>query len=89
MRGYEQYVKDIKEGRIPACRYVKQVVERFEEFKRRPDVYFDAECVDAFIDFCHQLKHWAGKSAGKNFDLLPWQQFYFAVNIYPTWKKTR
>lgn len=86
MRGYEQYVKDIKEGRIPACRYVKQVVERFEEFKRRPDVYFDAECVDAFIDFCHQLKHWAGKSAGKNFDLLPWQQFYFAVILGLKWK---
>ena len=88
MRGYEQYVKDVLDGRVLVCKYVRQVVERFEEFKNRDDVYFDDECVDAFISFVHQLKHWAGKSAGQNFDLLPWQQFYFAVILGLKWKSS-
>lgn len=79
MKGYEQYIQDIRGGKIPACKYVKQVVDRFVEFRERDDIYFDAEYVDNFIEFVHQMKHWAGKSAGKNFDLLNWQQFLFAV----------
>ena len=33
MKGYEQYVKDVLEGRILVCKYVRQVVERFEEIE--------------------------------------------------------
>ena len=79
MKGYEQYIQDIRSGKIPACKYVKQVVDRFVEFRNREDIWFDEEYVDNFIEFVHQMKHWAGKSANKHFDLLPWQQFLFAV----------
>lgn len=88
MKGYEKYIQDIQEGRIVACKYVKQVVDRFVEFRNREDMYFDAECVDTFISFVHQLKHWVGPAANKNFDLLPWQQFYFAVILGLKWKAT-
>lgn len=88
MKGYEQYIADIKSGKIVACKYVKQVVERFEEFRHREDIYFDSECVDSFIEFVHQLKHWVGPAANKHFDLLPWQQFYFAVILGLKWKSS-
>lgn len=88
MKEYENYVKDVLEGRIIVCKYVRQVVERFEEFRKRDDVYFDSECVDTFISFVHQLKHWVGPAAQKNFDLLPWQQFLFAVVLGLKWKSS-
>ena len=87
MKEYEKYIEDIQSGKILACKYVKQVVDRFVEFRNRDDMYFDSECVDTFISFVHQLKHWVGPAAGKNFDLLPWQQFYFAVILGLKWKK--
>ena len=88
MKGYEKYIQDIQEGRILACKYVKQVVDRFVEFRNRDDMYFDEECVDTFISFVHQLKHWVGPAANKNFDLLPWQQFFFAVILGLKWKSS-
>ena len=32
------------------------------------------------------MKHWVGKSAGQHFELLPWQQFFFAVLMGLKWK---
>ena len=86
MKGYEQYIKDVLEGRITTCLYIRQLVERFERFRNRPDVYFDAACVDEGIDFLYQMKHWVGKSAGQHFEMLPWQQFFFAVLMGLKWK---
>ena len=89
MRGYEKYIRDVLSGKIVTCKYVKQAVERFEAFLAREDIYFDRECVDAFIDFVGQMKHWVGPAAGKNFELLPWQQFFFACILGLKWKETR
>lgn len=88
MKGYDQYIQDVKSGKVKTCQYVKQVVDRFCEFREREDIYFDADCVDEFINFVAQMKHWAGKSSGKCFELLNWQQFYFAVIIGLKWKET-
>lgn len=89
MRGYEKYVRDVKEGRIVTCKYVRQAVERFEALRNRDDIYFDRECVDAFIDFVGQMKHWVGPAAGKHFELLGWQQFFFAVILGLKWKDSK
>ena len=88
MRGYEKYVRDVLSGKITCCKYVRQAVERFEEFRARDDIYFDRECVDGFIDFVAQLKHWVGPAAGKNFKLLPWQEWMFACILGLKWKDT-
>lgn len=88
MKGYEKYIKDIQSGKILACTYVKQIVERFEAFRNRDDVYFDSKCVDACIDFVRQMKHWVGPAAGKSFELLDWQQFMIACLLGLKWKKT-
>ena len=88
MKAYEQYVNDVLSGKIITCKYVKQAVERFEEFRSREDMYFDHEIVDTFISFVNQMKHWVGPAAGKNFNLLPWQQFFFACVLGLKWKAT-
>lgn len=86
MRGYEQYIRDVQNGTIKTNLYIQQVVERFVQFRSRPDIYFDHKLVDDAIDFLYQMKHSVGKSAGQNFELLPWQQFFFAVLMGLKWK---
>lgn len=88
MKGYERYIQDIRGGKIPACKYVKQVVDRFVEFRERDDIYFDAECVDTFIEFVGQMTHWVGPAANTKFNLLDWQQFFFAVILGLKWKES-
>ena len=88
MKGYEKYIRDIQSGKILACTYVKQIVERFETFRNRDDIYFDSKCVDASIELVRQMKHWVGPAAGKSFELLDWQQFMIACLLGLKWKKT-
>ena len=82
MTGYEQYISDVKSGKQIACRFIKQAVDRFEEFRNREDIYFDSKCVDECIEFISQLKHFLGKTAGKPFILEPWQEFIIANLIF-------
>lgn len=86
MRGYEKYIEDVLNGKIKTSLYIKQVVQRFVDFRNRPDIYFDADCVNEGIDFLYQMKHSVGKSAGQHFELLPWQQFFFAVLMGLKWR---
>lgn len=87
MKGYEQYIKDVLSGKITTCLYIRQAVERFERFRNRPDIWFDADAVDDCITFIRQMKHYLGKSAGKHFILEPWQEFFFANIVGLKWKK--
>lgn len=88
MRGYERYIRDVKSGKTIACTYIKQAIERFEAMRARQDIYFDDECVDLAIDFISQIKHFLGKSAGRNFILEPWQEFVIACLIGIKWAET-
>ena len=56
MTGYEQYISDVKSGKQIACRFIKQAVDRFEEFRNREDIYFDNKCVDEAISFIKIIK---------------------------------
>lgn len=81
MRPWDQYVEDVKSGKIPTCLLIKQAVERFERFKERDDIYFDEECVVQCYEFFKTMKHFLGKSAGKPFILENWQAFILA-NVF-------
>lgn len=88
MMGYEKYIEGVKSGKIVACEYIKLAVQRFEEFRDRPDIFFDEECVDEAISFISNIKHFLGKSAGKNFILEPWQEFIVASLLGLKWADT-
>lgn len=88
MTGYDRYCENVRSGKVVASTYIKQAVERFEAFRKRPDIWFDAEAVEKCITFIAAMKHFKGKSAGHNFVLSDWQQFVVANIIGLKWKST-
>lgn len=89
MKAWEKYIRDVKSGKIPVGIYIKQAVDRFERFRRRPDMYFDEEAVDECISFFSTMKHFLGKTAGKPFILEPWQAFIIAHTFGIKWKSNK
>ena len=83
---YIQYVEDILNRRIASCEAVFLACKQFKERFKRDDIYFDYEDVDKRIKFVSKMKHWTGVHNGKNFILLPWQQFAFAGIFGWKWK---
>lgn len=78
MKGLEEYYKyidDVRTGKVRACTYIKQQVERLEKMKERDDIFFDEKAVVECFQFIRTIKHFAGKAAGKSFELLPWQKW--------------
>ena len=88
MKGYEQYIDDVINNRIVVCQNIRLAVERFLSMKERDDIFFDANVVDEAIDFIGQMKHFLGKSAGRNFHLENWQQFILCNLLGLKWKST-
>ena len=75
----EQYAVDVRDGRIPVCRYVRLAVERY--FRDRANAvekgwYFDERVAARPIDFIRNLPHIKGEWAGRSIELEPWQQFF-------------
>lgn len=75
LKEYYGYIEDVRSGRVRASIYIKQMVERLERMKRRPDIVFDEAAVEDCFEFIRHIKHFAGKAAGKNFELMPWQKW--------------
>ena len=71
---WKEYVEGVGNGSIVAGRLIKLAVKRFNSFMDREDMYFDEDEVDRAVDFISIIKHFLGKSAGKNFILEPWQE---------------
>lgn len=85
---YIKYNEDILTGRINSCKNIKLACERFKKWFERDDIYLDYEEVDKRIRFVSKIKHFKGKTAGKNFILLPYQQWIFANIFGWKWKET-
>lgn len=75
---YIQYCEDILNKKIASCEAIFLACKQFKDRFSRDDIYFDYEDVDRRIKFVGKMKHWTGVHNGKNFILLPWQQFAFA-----------
>lgn len=71
---YNQYPRDILDGKIPAGKYIKQACQRYLDWFDRDDIYFDYDDVDMKIRFMQKLK----LREGPNFILLPYQAWLVA-----------
>jgi phage terminase large subunit-like protein len=82
----EQYIDDIKSGKIAACKWTKLAVERHAADLRRAGTegfpyQFDANYAKRCIDFVQQLEHTKGDYANRalhedtRIRLEPWEQF--------------
>lgn len=83
---YNQYVDDVLLGRIKASKNIILACKRYKAWFKRSDIYMDYDEVDKRIKLVAKMKHWKGKSNGKPFILLPYQQWIFA-NLFG-WKYT-
>jgi phage terminase large subunit-like protein len=74
----EQYARDVLEGKIVACKWVKLACERYFhdlEHGHERGLYFDRAAAERKIKFTSLLKHSKGQWAGEFFKPEPWQQF--------------
>lgn len=83
---YLQYIDDVLSGKIPACKKVKQAVQRHVNDIKKSEAgtfpyYFDHKKAQMAIVFFCQLVHTKGKLAGQKLHPEPWQQFIIA-NLY-------
>ena len=85
---WKEYVEGVGNGSIVAGRLIRLAVKRFNSFMDREDMYFDEDEVDRAVDFISIIKHFLGKSAGKNFILEPWQEWFIAFILGFKWKDT-
>ena len=83
---YNQYAKDIVDGKIIACKWIKLACQRYIDWFSRSDIVFDYEDTDRKIRFMQKMKHSKGEFAGKNFELCPYQAWIVANIIGWKWK---
>jgi len=72
MKPYYRYVEDVESEKIAVGGNIKLAVARFQNDLKRDDLEFREDVVDCAIDFISTLKHFTGKSSGKNFVLEDW-----------------
>lgn len=78
MTVWNDYASAIKSGEIPACKRVKQAVERYFSDLNDLRYEFDTATVERFIAFSRLCPHVKGPLRGQPIALEPWQQFAFA-----------
>lgn len=81
---YDEYADEILNGTIKSNEAIFLACKRYKDWFKREDIYFDKEDVERKIRVVSRLKHFTGHHNGKNFILLPWQQWCVA-NIFG-WK---
>ena len=82
-----QYAADVRSGKVVACKYVKQAVERWYsdlETGHERGLYFDENAAARVFRFFSYCRHYQGKLAGQPIILEGWQCFSEA-NIFG-WK---
>lgn len=88
MKKYYKYIEDVASGNVVVGENIKLAVKRFQNDLLRDDLEFREDVVDDAIDFIATLKHFTGKSSGKNFILEDWQAFVVANIVGWYWKGT-
>ncbi len=80
-----RYARDVVEGRVLACSYVRLACKRHLADLERTDIWYDPAAGRKFANFCRKyLRHYKGPMRGKPVTLNPWQRFVFGC-IYG-WK---
>lgn len=78
---YKKYAQAVVKGDITACNYVKKACERYLNYFKRDDIYFDVKQADKVVNFISKLKHFTGSHNNKPFLLEEWQKF-IVYSIY-------
>lgn len=66
----DSYIDDVRSGKIPACKELKQAMDYIEEKLDNPDVFIDAEKIDKAVELIERYFE---------IKLLNWQLFVIAL----------
>lgn len=88
MEKYKEYALKVLNGEIVAGEYIRLACQRYLAWFERGDIFFNCAKADEAVNFIQHLKHPSGKTAGKNFILMPWQKF-IVYNIYGWYYRER
>lgn len=85
-----QYIKDVRSGKVPACKWVKLAIDRhMRDLERQNDpafpFFYDQNAASRPVRFIELLKHSKGEWAGQNLRLEGWQ--HFATCCLFGWKR--
>ena len=86
MEVYEEYARNVVDGKILACEYVILTCKRFLSDLSNPDLIFRKDKIDMFIRFASVLKHIKGEKGGQNVHFEPWQLLIVA-SIFGFYRK--
>lgn len=88
MREWDQYAKDVIEGRVVACKHVISACKRYQRDRMDERFDFREDEVDKCIRFISMLTHFSGKHNNRRFQLMPWQTFIVANLTGFYWRGT-
>lgn len=78
---YTDYAKNVINGNIIACNYIKLACQRYLNWLEREDIEFRCDKADKVVNFCQKLKHFTGRFNNQNFILQPFQK-WIIFSIY-------
>lgn len=84
---YKEYALKVVNGEITTGRLIRLACQRYLDWFHNPDYEFRPDEVDKIISIISKMRHFSGKSAGKNFILEPWQK-WIVYNIYGWYNRT-
>lgn len=81
------YAREVQNGNIPVCEYIKKAVQREQDKLSDPDCpyYYDPEPGFKFFAFCRYFYHLKGPLGGQHFILSDWQIWLFSMLL--GWKR--
>ena len=94
MHPAQQYISDILDGTIPACKYIKWAVQRHVDDLEKVEqedypYYFDQETAQWYIDLFQFFYLYEGEAAGAPFDLSELQWIQFQLWCIFGWKRKK
>ena len=87
-KDYYKYALDVVNNKIVTGKHLKLACKRFLADLEDDRFEFRESAVDYCIKFISIFKHYTGKHAGKNFELMPWQSWIVANIVGFYWKGT-
>lgn len=94
MHPAQQYISDIQDGTITACKYIKWAVDRHVNDLEKAEqedypYYFDEETAKWYIDLFQFFILYEGEAANKPFDLSELQWIQFQLWCIFGWKRKK
>ena len=84
---YTSYARDVIDGKVVVCQYIKKACQRYLSWFNKEDRYFDTKAADRVVKFLQMLPQSTGKFNGQPLVLQNWQKWVIYSIFGFKWKK--